>query len=120
MVTGARMRHARNDHKVSGPGDPVIVYVEVVMKAKGRWFQRMPGTEEGWKYMEITRRIHDGADCYPWMKTCVLWPRRSITGQPLWLTVAYKRRFWVVWGTGFHMEPEVEYATMFEILADQR
>ena len=24
----------------------------------------------------------------------------------------------VVWGTGFHMEPETQYATLFEILSD--
>lgn len=68
--------------------------------------------------MEITQRIYDGCGCYPWHKTFVIWPRRSITGQRLWMTVAYKRRYWAVWGTGFHMEPEVEYATIFEILAD--
>lgn len=68
----------------------------------------------------ISQRIFDGADCYPWRKTVVLWPRRSITGQWLWMTVAYKRRYWAVWGTGFHMEPEVEYATIMEILADKR
>ena len=79
------------------------------------------GRSIGWNLefakMEITQKIHDGADCYPWRRTFVLWPRRSISGQPLWLTVAYKRRYWAVWGTGFHMEPEVEYATIFEILA---
>lgn len=31
----------------------------------------------------------------------------------------YKRRVWVVWGNGFHMEPETQYATLFEILADE-
>lgn len=90
------------------------------VKSNGRWFQRMPGTEEGWKYMEITQRIHNWPDCYPWRKTFLLIPRRSITGQELWMTVAYKRRYWAVWGTGYHYEPHVEYATMFEILADQR
>ena len=68
--------------------------------------------------MVITQRIHDGPDCYPWRKTFVICPRRSITGQPLFLKWAYKRRFWAVWGTGFHMEPEVEYATILEILAN--
>jgi hypothetical protein len=67
--------------------------------------------------VKITQKIHNGAGCYSWMKTIVLWPRRSITGQSLWLTVAYKRRYWVVWGTGFHMEPHVEYATIFDILS---
>lgn len=60
--------------------------------------------------------ITDGADCYPWMKTFVIWPRRSISGAPLFWTKAYKRKVWVVWGTGFHMEPETQYATLFDLL----
>ena len=79
------------------------------------------GRSIGWNLefatMEITQKIHDGADCYPWRRTFVIWPRRSISGQPLFWTWAYKRRYWAVWGTGFHMEPEVEYATILEILA---
>lgn len=67
--------------------------------------------------MEITQKIHNGADCYPWTRTFVIWPRRTITGKPLFLEWAYKRRYWAVWGTGFHMEPEVEYATIFDILS---
>lgn len=82
------------------------------------------GRSIGWNLefanMEITQRIHDGADCYPWTRTFVIWPRRTITGKPLFWEWAYKRRLWIVWGTGFHMEPHVEYATMFEILADKR
>ena len=89
------------------------------VKAKGRWFQRMPGTEEGWKYMEITQRIHDGADCYPWRPVFALWPVRTIGGQWVWLRKIYKRKFWVVWGTGFHMEPEVEFGDLFDILKDE-
>ena len=86
------------------------------MKNKGRWFQRMPGTEEGWKYMEITQRIYDGCDCYPWRQTFALWPVQTVSGKYVWLRKIYKRKFWVVWGTGFHMEPHVEYAELFEIL----
>ena len=70
--------------------------------------------------MNITQRIHNGAGCYPWTQTFVLWPRRSISGQRLWMTVAYKRRFWAVWGARFHMEPVVEYATIFDVLADDQ
>ena len=60
--------------------------------------------------------ITNGADCYPWRETFVIWPRRSISGAPLFWTKAYKRNVWVVWGTGFHMEPETQYATAFDLL----
>lgn len=69
-------------------------------------------------YMEMTV-IKDGAGCYPWTKTFVIWPKKSITGKRLCWKQVYKRRVWVVWGTGFHMEPEVQYATLFEILANE-
>ena len=68
--------------------------------------------------MNITQIITDGVDCYPWMETFVILPKRSIGGTRLFWERAYKRRVWVVWGTGFHMEPVVQYATLFEILAD--
>ncbi len=70
----------------------------------------IPGTP-----MEYTI-ITDGADCYPWTETFVMWPRKSIAGKPLFWTKAYKRKVWVVWGTGFHMEPETQYATAFDLL----
>lgn len=70
----------------------------------------------GKKYMEYTI-IEDGADCYPWRETFVIWPRKSISGKPLFWTKAYKRKVWVVWGTGFHMEPETQYATVFDMIA---
>lgn len=60
--------------------------------------------------------ITNGTDCYPWRETFVIWPRRSISGAPLFWTKAYKRNVWVVWGTGFHMEPETQYATAFDLL----
>lgn len=62
--------------------------------------------------------IKDGADCYPWREVFAWWPVKTITGQRVWGVKIHKRRVWVVWGTGFHMEPEVQYATLFEILAD--
>lgn len=67
--------------------------------------------------MGRTDIITDGADCYPWKETFVIWPRRSITGASLFWTKAYKRKVWVIWGSGFHMEPEVQYATAFDILS---
>jgi hypothetical protein len=69
--------------------------------------------KEGMEYSIIT----DGAGCYPWMETFIVWPRKSITGKKLFWTKVFKRRVWVVWGTGFHMEPETQYATLFELLS---
>jgi hypothetical protein len=75
----------------------------------------------GWnldvRKMEYTI-IENGADCYPWTETFIMWPRKTITGKPLFWTKAFKRRVWVVWGTGFHMEPETQYATAFDLIKD--
>jgi hypothetical protein len=60
--------------------------------------------------------IEDGADCYPWTETFIWWPTKSVMGTPLFLVKAYKRRVWIMWGTGFHMEPQTEYATAFDLL----
>ena len=69
----------------------------------------------GFNPMEYTI-IADGADCYPWKETFVMWPRKSVGGTPLFWTKAYKRRVWVVWGWSMHMEPETQYATAFDLL----
>jgi hypothetical protein len=69
--------------------------------------------------MEVTQIITDGADCYPWTEYFAIIPRKTITGNRIFCEKAYKRRVWVVWGTGFHMEPETQYATLFDILADK-
>lgn len=66
--------------------------------------------------MEITERIFNGPDCYTWRKTFALWPVKTISGKYLWLRTVYKQRFWAVWGKGFHMEPEVEYAELLDVL----
>ena len=73
-----------------------------------------------WKFttMEITERIFDGPDCYSWMKSFAYWPVKTIGGKYVWLKPIYKQRFWGVWGAGFHMEPEVEYAELLDILAE--
>ena len=60
--------------------------------------------------------ITDGAGCYPWTETFIMWPKTSITGRKLFWTKAYKRKVWVVWGTGFHMEPTIQYADVFDLL----
>ena len=60
--------------------------------------------------------IENGCDCYPWREHFAWLPVTTITGQRAWGVKVYRRKVWVVWGTGFHMEPEVQYATLFEIL----
>ena len=66
--------------------------------------------------MQATQRIYDGVDCYPWHEVFAWWPVKTVGGRYVWLRRVYKRKFWVVWGTGFHMEPEVEYGELFDIL----
>lgn len=68
--------------------------------------------------VNITSIITDGADCYPWMETFVIFPKKTINGKRLFWEKAYKRKVWVVWGSSFHMEPEVQYATAFDMLND--
>jgi len=80
------------------------------------------GRSIGWNLefanMNVTQIITDGADCYPWTETFVIFPKKTITGKRLAWQKLYKRKVWLVWGVSFHMEPEVQYATLFEILAD--
>ena len=66
--------------------------------------------------MEITQRIHNGANCYPWREVFVFWPVKTMSGKRVWFRKIYKQRLWIVWGTGFHMEPCVEYAELFDIM----
>jgi hypothetical protein len=68
--------------------------------------------------MKITQVITDGCDCYPWHEVYAWFPVETITGKTIWMEKVFKRKIWLVWGTGFHMEPGVEYATMFELIAD--
>lgn len=72
-----------------------------------------------WKPMEITSIITDGCDCYPWHEVFAWWPVKTITGKRVWWEKVQKRKVWVVWGTGFHMEPHVQYATLFEMLTNE-
>lgn len=60
--------------------------------------------------------IENGCDCYPWTKFFAWLPVTTITGQRAWGVRLYRRKVWVVWGTGFHMEPTVQYATLFELI----
>ena len=66
--------------------------------------------------MEIIERIFDGPDCYTWREVFAYLPVKTVTGRYIWLRKIYKQRYWAVWGTGFHMEPEVEYAELVDIL----
>lgn len=75
----------------------------------------------GYQWVKITdlkkTRIHDGPDCYPW-RACYAWlPVKTVMGKYVWRQRIFKRRVWVAYGdTAFHMEPEVEYATAFDLL----
>lgn len=62
--------------------------------------------------------IEDGCDCYPWHEVYAWLPVKTISGKYVWGKKLFKRKVWVVWGTGFHMEPVVEYATLFDIIND--
>ena len=62
--------------------------------------------------------IENGCDCYPWHEVYAWLPVKTISGKYVWGKKLFKRKVWVVWGTGFHMEPVVEYATLFEIIND--
>ena len=66
--------------------------------------------------MKVTEIITNGADCYPWREVYAWLPVKTITGKYVWRQKVYKRKVWVVWGTGFHMEPTVQYATLFDML----
>lgn len=72
-----------------------------------------PGYE--WAKVETTI-ITDGADCYPWHEVYAWWPVKTVSGKYVWRTKVFKRKVWVVWGTGFHMEPKVQYATAFDLI----
>ena len=72
-----------------------------------------------WTPMKITSIITDGCDCYPWREVFAWWPVKTVTGKRVWGKRIYKRRIWAVWGTGFHMEPIVQYGTAFDILSDR-
>ena len=60
--------------------------------------------------------IQDGPDCYPWREVYAWLPVKTVSGSYVWGEHVFKRKIWVVWGTGFHMEPHVEYATIFDLI----
>lgn len=77
------------------------------------------GRSIGWnldvRKMEYTI-IKDGAGCYSWTEYFAIIPRKTVTGKRIFWEKAYWRKVWIVWGTGFHMEPETQYATLFDLL----
>lgn len=68
--------------------------------------------------MNVTKIITDGADCYPWTEYFAIIPRYSINGKLIFWEKAFKRKVWLVWGVSFHMEPEVQYATIFDLISE--
>ena len=94
--------------------------MKIVLSRSLGWNMSLNGMEKfgsGFKPMETTI-ITDGAGCYPWTEHFAWWPVKTVTGLRAWGVKVYRRRVWIVWGTGFHMEPETQYATLFEILDD--
>jgi len=69
--------------------------------------------------MEVTGIITDGCDCYPWHEVYAWWPVKTVSGKYVWRKQVFKRKVWIVWGASFHMEPEVQYATAFDLLDGQ-
>ena len=91
-----------------------MVYVTMAIKLK---INRSIGWNLEYATMKVTQIITDGADCYPWREVFVWFPWvTTVSGKRIWWQKVYKRKVWVVWGTGFHMEPEVQYATAFDLL----
>ncbi len=72
-----------------------------------------PGT---WKPMEITGRIYNGPDCYTWREVFAWWPVKTVSGRYVCWRKIYKQRYYAIWGAGFHMEPMVEYGTLFDVI----
>jgi hypothetical protein len=74
-------------------------------------------TLQGYKKQKMEYSIiTDGADCYPWREGYAWLPVKTINGEYVWKEKVFKRKVWVVWGTGFHMEPETQYATIFDLI----
>jgi hypothetical protein len=54
----------------------------------------------------------------PWQRVVVIWPRKTISGQWVWMERVFRRRIWEYYGDQrFHMEPTTQYATLFEVIA---
>lgn len=62
--------------------------------------------------------IKDGADTYPWREVFAYWPVTTLSGKRVWWKKIWKRRVWIAYGSGFHMEPAIQYGTAFDMLND--
>lgn len=81
------------------------------MKKKRQLTDRLAGMKASYEI------ITDGCDCYPWHEVYAWWPVKTISGNYVWRQKVFKRKVWVVWGqANFHMEPEVQYASLFDLL----
>jgi len=80
-------------------------------------FHKLAPPGHKWEKMKITQLVTDGPDCYPWTKRYAWFPVRTVSGKYVWRQPVYKRKVWVVWGSGFHTEPHVQYATDFDLIA---
>jgi hypothetical protein len=78
-------------------------------------YEFLNGNQTIFTVMEFTK-IFDGPDCYRWREVFAFLPVKTISGKYVWFRKVYKQRFWSLWGTGFHMEPVVEYAELFDLL----
>lgn len=70
-----------------------------------------------WDKVKITQIITDAANCYPWTRFYAWIPVRTVSGKYVWRQSLYRRKVWIVWGSGLHSEPVVQYATDFDIIA---
>lgn len=54
-----------------------------------------------------------------WKETFVIFPKITISGKRIFWQKAYTRRVWTVYGDlRFHLEPERQYATIFDVLSE--
>ena len=62
-------------------------------------------------------------NCHTWQKTFAWLPKKTVSGKRVWLKTLYKQRYYTAHGPGigynFHMELEVEYGELFDILKDE-
>ena len=91
------------------------------MKKKRQLTDRL-AAPPGYKWISVrdldSHIIKEGADCYPWTECFFWWPIKTINGKNLWWVKGFKRRVWISYGTGFHMEPVTQYGTLFDVMND--
>lgn len=56
----------------------------------------------------------------PWFKTFALLPKKTISGEWVWLKTLYVKRVWGCYGDQrFHCEPDNFYGTLVDVLKEQ-